>query len=403
MPRPPAPEHPDDAGLPEHPGFADTRDPTRTGHRGTHPGAPQDTRPASVWPLSGQGLDTAMGQDAVSRFGAQTPSQLQKRQAARLALCQPALALRVLMAVLASVALLAMPVSQGWRDWVLRVPVALVAAMAGTLLWLSLVCGLRRQLPTWPPAWAAALVMVLGGAAASIGWGLTVLLGVTAPRPWNGLGAVLCGTAVAAGLWSWLALRADATRPAEDGARLAELQSRIRPHFLFNALNTALALVQVDPPRAEAVLEDLSQLFRAALAETGSAVSVDDEVELAQRYLAIEQIRFGQRLQLEWDLDPAASEARLPPLVLQPLVENAVRHGVEPSAHGGRVTVRSRAYRGMATIEVSNTLPDEPGPHGTGLALANVRERLRLLHDLAGRLHTEVIGRQFFARIEVPL
>ncbi|OYU93504.1 MAG: hypothetical protein CFE45_20775 [Burkholderiales bacterium PBB5] len=184
---------------------------------------------------------------------------------------------------------------------------------------------------------------------------------------------------------------------------MAELQSRIRPHFLFNALNTALALVQVDPPRAEGVLEDLSALFRVALAETGSAVSLDDEVDLAQRYLAIEQIRFGARLALAWDLDPAAATARLPPLVLQPLVENAVRHGVEPSPRGGTVRVRSRVLRGMVQLEVINSLPAEPGPPGSGLALANVRERLRLLHDLAGRLHTEQRDGHFIARIEVPL
>ena len=139
------------------------------------------------------------------------------------------------------------------------------------------------------------------------------------------------------------------------------------------------------------------------LAESGSAVTLDEEIDLAQRYLAIEQLRFGERLQVVWDLDPAASAARLPPLVLQPLVENAVRHGVEPSASGGTVRVRSRAWGGMAMLEVSNGLPAEPSAQGSGMALANVRERLRLLHDLAGRLHTESRDGKFVARIEVPL
>jgi len=114
-------------------------------------------------------------------------------------------------------------------------------------------------------------------------------------------------------------------------------------------------------------------------------------------------MRFGRRLQLVWDLDPAAALARLPPLVLQPLVENAVRHGVEPAPDGAVVRVRSRAARGMVTLEVINSLPSEAGPPGSGLALANVRERLRLMHDLAGRLHTETRGGEFIARIEVPL
>jgi two-component system sensor histidine kinase AlgZ len=204
-------------------------------------------------------------------------------------------------------------------------------------------------------------------------------------------------------MFQWLRLRAQALLPAETTARLAELQSRIRPHFLFNALNTALALVQVDPRRAETVLEDLAELFRVALAETGSAVTLDEEIDLAQRYLAIEQLRFGERLQVVWDLDPAAARAPVPPLVLQPLVENAVRHGVEPSVLGGRILVRTRVQRGMAEVTVINTLPDEPGRPGSGIALANVAERLRLLHDVAASLHTGVEDGRFRASIVVPM
>jgi len=376
-------------------------------------GAPQqsaphdDSRPASLWPESAiPGLNTALGQDAVSRFDPRTggaAAQQLRWQAERLAVCQPALALRLLLAVLGTVALAMLPSAAGLADWLLRVPVALCSALAGSLLWLSLVCGLRHWLPRQTPLLADALLSGLGALAGVVGWGLTVLLGVAQPGAWPLAAAALCGGAAAAAAWAWLALRAAAARPADDGARLAELQSRIRPHFLFNALNTALALVSVDPPRAEAVLEDLSALFRSALAEANSAVSLDDEVDLAQRYLAIEQMRFGRRLRLVWDLDPAAALARLPPLVLQPLVENAVRHGIEPAADGGVVRVRSRAARGMVTLEVINSLPAEPGAPGSGLALANVRERLRLMHDLAGRLHTERRGAEFIARIEVPL
>ncbi|MGS4768134.1 sensor histidine kinase, partial [Acinetobacter baumannii] len=89
------------------------------------------------------------------------------------------------------------------------------------------------------------------------------------------------------------------------------------------------------------VLEDLAELFRVALADSSASVSLAEEVELAKRYLAIEQIRFGKRLRVVWHLDPAADPARLPPLLLQPLVENAIRHGVEPSARGGKLQVRT--------------------------------------------------------------
>jgi two-component system sensor histidine kinase AlgZ len=104
----------------------------------------------------------------------------------------------------------------------------------------------------------------------------------------------LAGVACAALLWAWLDLRSRMWHPANAAARLAELQSRIRPHFLFNALNTALALVRVDPARAEAVLEDLAELFRVALAEAGASVSLEEEIDLARRYLAIEEVRFGR-------------------------------------------------------------------------------------------------------------
>jgi two-component system sensor histidine kinase AlgZ len=214
------------------------------------------------------------------------------------------------------------------------------------------------------------------------------------------------GAGVAALLWAWLDLRSRIWHPANASARLAELQSRIRPHFLFNALNTALALVRVDPARAESVLEDLAQLFRVALADAGASVSLEEEIELARRYLAIEQVRFGERLQVQWDIDPGVFGARVPPLVLQPLVENAVRHGIEPAAAGGRVRVRAVLLRGQVVVQVTNTLGDEPGSPGHGMALHNVRERLRLLHDMAAQCDVwrepALGGDLFHARIVLP-
>jgi two-component system sensor histidine kinase AlgZ len=168
-------------------------------------------------------------------------------------------------------------------------------------------------------------------------------------------------------------------------------------------LNTAVALVQIDPERAESVLEDLAQLFRVALAEVGSSVTLAEEIDLAKRYLAIEQVRFGDRLAVSWEVDPASAQARVPPLVLQPLVENAVRHGIETSLRGGVVRVRVRAKHGSATVVISNSLPDTPAAPGTGIALLNVRERLSLLHDFGASLETWRSDGQFHARVMVPL
>ena len=349
----------------------------------------------------------------MSEFGvpeAEAQRWAAERRAARLDLCRPALTLRLLLALQAVLALVAMALSTGPLDWLLRMAHLAFVGLTGAVLWLPAVCALRQRLPRWPESVSMLVVCLLGGVAGLAAWAQSALwagqswtLGSTA---WPALGGAACGAGLAAAAWTWLSLRVARGGPAEASARLAELQSRIRPHFLFNALNTALVLVQVDPAKAEGVLEDLALLFRSALAETGAEVSLDEEVALAQRYLAIEQLRYGERLQVNWALDPAAGRARLPPLVLQPLVENAVRHGIEALAAGGQITVRTRAKRGMATVSVSNSVPEPPPATlsaGAGMALDNVRERLRLLHDMAGSLQTWREPGLFHARIAVPL
>lgn len=372
---------------------------------------PGDTvaRDTSLWPDTGHRRPAgASSLFNASRFD---PLHLQavanrRRLAQQFDLCRPALALRVLLAVQLAVLLAGAPLARGWLDAGSRAAVGAFAALAASLLWLPAACALRPWLAGLhgnQAPWREGVLVALGALAGLAGWAMVAAPGLVQGGGSAAAGSALAGAGLAFGVWRWLGLRAAAAQPAEASARLAELQSRIRPHFLFNALNTALALVQVDPQRAEAVLEDLAQLFRAALAEAGSAVSLDDEIDLAQRYLAIEQLRFGERLQLVWDLDPAAAGASLPPLVLQPLVENAVRHGIEPAPAGGRIVVSTKASRGMAIVLVTNTLPPTPGPGGHGIAQANVAERLRLLHDVAATVHCGVEHGLYNARIEVPL
>lgn len=306
--------------------------------------------------------------------------------AASFDVCHPALALRAVLLVQMVLAVVALGTADSATAWGARQAVLAFGGVAGTLMWLVAVCALRGPLQALGTAVRAALVLALGALAALAAWW---------PLLWAGLGGevmvsrsvavALAGAGFAALLWAWLDLRARIWHPADASARLAELQSRIRPHFLFNALNTALALVRVDPPRAEAVLEDLAELFRAALAEVGASVSLQEEIALARHYLAIEEVRFGARLVVDWDIDPRVHEARVPSLVLQPLVENAVRHGIEPSPSGGRVTVRATVQRGQAVVSVINTLASQPGLPGHGMALHNVRERLRLLHDVGAQ------------------
>jgi two-component system sensor histidine kinase AlgZ len=340
-----------------------------------------------------------------SRFGDETDRRQRRldRIGAAYDLCRPALVLRVTLATQLMVALAGLGAAANAREALQLMPTMAFAALSATLLWLPSVCALRPWLPrigAWPRGLVAA---ALGALAALAAWSLVAALGLASGDGWHLGVAAIEGGALASGIWLWLDLRDHAARPADADARLADLQSRIRPHFLFNALNTVLALMRSEPERAETMLEDLSLLFRVALAEVGPSVPLDEEVDLARRYLEIERMRFGQRLRVTWDIDPRSAAARVPPLVLQPLVENAVRHGIEPSLSGGEIVVRSTARHGVVMIEVSNTLAEHPGESGAGMALANVRERLRLLHDVVGALDIWTDADRFHARITVPL
>src|SRR6185369_10061553 len=241
----------------------------------------------------------------------------------------------------------------------------------------------------------------LGAVAGIYGCALMALVGFGTEAPW--VASAFSGALLAAALVAALVLRAKGRMPADTAARLSELQARIRPHFLFNTLNSAIALVRADPARAEAILEDLSDLFRHALMDPGGPVTLAEEVALARRYLDIEQVHFGDRLQVEWALDAAAGSARVPPLVLQPLVENAVKHGVEPSAAGAQVKVSTQRRSGTVVIKVTNTVPAGQGRPGHGVAQDNVRDRLRLLHDVQGQFQTVLKDGIYQVRIEVPV
>lgn len=289
--------------------------------------------------------------------------------------------------------------------WLLQTALWTAATLPATLVWLLSACALKQVIARLPlrGQWAAGVA--LGALAGLAGCGLLAASGLQTRVPWLGsaaAGALMAGVLVALLVW-----RSKAMLPAGAQARLTELQARIRPHFLFNTLNSAIALVRAEPAKAEALLEDLSELFRHALADVQADVPLSQELELAQRYLAIEQVRFGDRLRVQWDLDPKADGARLPPLILQPLVENAVKHGVEPSPSGADLRVATQRRGQVVVLKVTNTVPvgrgASPNRSGHGLALANVRERLSLLHDVEGQFRCGMVDGVYQVRLELPL
>ncbi|OHX21857.1 sensor histidine kinase [Chromobacterium sphagni] len=203
-------------------------------------------------------------------------------------------------------------------------------------------------------------------------------------------------------LLHYLSLRQRALSPALAEARLAALQARIRPHFLFNSLNAAIALIRSQPQKAEAVLENLADLFRAQLADPDRASTLAREIELATMYLAIETERLGPRLTISWRIE-APLDAILPPLILQPLVENAVCHGAEQLAGEVEIVIGARLYGGQLELALDNPAPDAPPrPGGNQMALSNLRERLQLFFDAEASLAGEKRGDRYYTLIRLP-
>ena len=195
-------------------------------------------------------------------------------------------------------------------------------------------------------------------------------------------------------------------------ARVHALQARIRPHFLFNSMNTIAALTRSNPARAEEAVQDLADLFRANLSEKRNQIPLYDEIDVARTYQRMEQLRLGDRLRVDWKVDSLPRDALVPGLTLQPLLENAIYHGIEPRADGGTVTVTGEFRQGMITVVVRNPVPlaNLTVRDGNRLALANIKERMELMYGeratvKAGRFDEEyIVTLRFpFTPVEAPV
>ncbi len=208
---------------------------------------------------------------------------------------------------------------------------------------------------------------------------------------------------VTAMLLAYFDLRGRALSPALSEARLQALQARIRPHFLFNSINAVLSLIRQEPKRAETALEDMAELFRVLMADNRELTSLAREVELCRQYLGLEQLRLGERLVVEWHIDNMPGDALVPPLVLQPLLENAVYHGIEPRTEPGVVSINIYSSRDQVHAVLRNPYDAKRDNHsGNKMALGNIRERLQLHFDAEASLTSRVTGDAYQVHIILP-
>lgn len=286
----------------------------------------------------------------------------------------------------------------------------------------ALLCRLRRWLARsalWL-GWLVAFLTVSGvGFVVSLAGSVLVLGGWSSVEPWMVIRQTAATAIIAALLLRYFQLQqalVDRSR-AELSARIEALQNRIRPHFLFNSLNTIAELIATRPEAAEKAIEDLSRLFRASLKEATTFWSLSDELALVDGYLSLEQWRLGERLKVVWQTPRPTARWSVPVLILQPLIENAIVHGIAPSVRGGQLLIRCREKNSQLIIEIENPLvrtppvPESispPGaerrklPRGNHIALENIRHRLATLYGDAAKLYAAADDRTYRVRLTLP-
>ena len=296
------------------------------------------------------------------------------------------------------------------QDWLVRFGLASLGIQwiaLGTLCVLYLTRRLLTRLPAPLVAWACLAILlgmtILVSAAA---WGVIGLTsGIEHGR--TAFMARMLGLALVVGLLALLTYqnywRARQLAVRAKQLELEALQARIRPHFLFNTLNTGAALVHARPADAERLLLDLADLFRCAL-RGPQQIPLAEELALTRRYLEIEALRFGERLRLHWNIPETMPEVLVPSLSIQPLAENAIRHGIERRPEGGAVDVAVRLFGDRVEITVANDMPGiAGGGGGHAVGLASARERVRAFSDGRGDVETRLLDGRHIATMTLPL
>ncbi|MFQ6021739.1 MAG: sensor histidine kinase [Acidiferrobacterales bacterium] len=200
--------------------------------------------------------------------------------------------------------------------------------------------------------------------------------------------------------------RAEMVAKAQQEAKMQALQSRIRPHFLFNSLNSVASLTRSDPDKAESVLQDLADLFRVLLADARKLVPISAEREISRQYLEIEKMRLGDRLRVRWHVSNVPRYAMIPALTLQPLLENAIYHGIEPRFAGGTVRIELWTEGETLHVMITNPLPDVPNiaqSQGNQIAQDNIQQRLATQFGDRATMQVFEQGGQYHVKLGMPI
>ncbi len=302
---------------------------------------------------------------------------------------------------------------QAWEDFrMLSAFMLCVAAL--TLLVLKLAAPILKKLPvTTGSVVVVLLVLIITAVTADALVFALFDLGFV-PERWPAWrGSLLVRSLLIALIVSVLGLRfavlrhrADADARLRRDASLQALQARIRPHFLFNSLNSVASLTRSDPPRAEAVLHDLADLFRELMRDARKLVPLAAEREIARQYLEIEKLRLGDRLKVNWKADKIPTNIQIPALTLQPLLENAIYHGIEPRAAGGAIAIEMWTEGKALNIMISNPLPEPThGRRSSGnkIAMDNIRQRLTTQFGDQADLQAGEDGSLYRVKLKLPI
>ena len=303
--------------------------------------------------------------------------------------------------------------AQAWQDLNMLSAFAIAISLCSVMV-LKLVAPLLKRVSV---AIGSILVVLLLLSVTAVGTDAMIFalydLGLTAERWPTWRESLMVRTLMIAAIISILGLRylilqhrADMDVKSQQEARMQALHSRIRPHFLFNSLNSVASLTRNNPERAEAVLHDLADLFRVLLADARKLVPISAEQEISRQYLEIEKLRLGDRLQIKWNVNNIPRAAQIPALTLQPLLENAIYHGIEPRFAGGVVKIEMWTEGETLNIMISNPLPDvRKHIHNKGNKLAqdNTRQRLITHFGKAASMRAFEEGGQYHVKIKMPI